>query len=260
MIASSSRLPKHRFASNGVEIAYFDTGEGDPVLCIHGFASNAHINWTYPGWVDTLTRAGRRVIALDNRGHGDSDKLYDPAAYHTTLMAEDARALLDHLGIERTVVLGYSMGSRITAFLAQRHPSRVKAAIMGGLGIKLVDGVGLPETIAEALEAETLEEVTDPQGRMFRAFAMQTQSDRRALAACIRGSRNLMSREEAASIACPVLIAVGTKDEIAGAPEPLAAIIPKGEVLSIPDRDHMPAVGDKVFKAGALAFLARIAA
>jgi len=260
MPAFPSPLPMQTFSSSGVEIAYFDTGEGDPVLCIHGFASTAHINWTYPGWVDTLTKAGRRVIALDNRGHGGSAKLYDPAQYHTTLMAEDARALLDHLGIERTVVLGYSMGSRITAFLAQRHPDRVSAAIMGGLGIKLVDGVGLPESIAEALEAGTLEEVTDPQGRMFRAFAMQTKSDRRALAACIRGSRNLMSREDAATIRCPVLIAVGTKDAIAGEPEPLAAIIPKGEALSIPDRDHMPAVGDKVFKAGALDFLERTGA
>jgi pimeloyl-ACP methyl ester carboxylesterase len=260
MPAFPSPLPMKTFAAPGAEIAYFDTGEGDPVLCIHGFASTAHINWTYPGWVETLTKAGRLVIALDNRGHGGSEKLYDPAQYHTTLMAEDARALLDHLGIEQTVVLGYSMGSRITAFLAQRHPERVSAAIMGGLGIKLVDGVGLPETIAEALEAETLEEVTDPQGRMFRAFAMQTKSDRRALAACIRGSRNLMSREEAATIRCPVLIAVGTKDAIAGEPEPLAAIIPKGEALSIPDRDHMPAVGDKVFKAGALDFLARTGA
>jgi pimeloyl-ACP methyl ester carboxylesterase len=260
MPALPSPLPMQTFSSSGVDIAYFDTGEGDPVLCIHGFASTAHINWTYPGWVETLTKAGRRVIALDNRGHGGSAKLYDPAQYHTTLMAEDACALLDHLGIEQTVVLGYSMGSRITAFLAQRHPDRVSAAIMGGLGIKLVDGVGLPESIAEALEAETLEEVTDPQGRMFRAFAMQTRSDRRALAACIRGSRNLMSAEDAATIRCPVLIAVGTRDAIAGEPEPLAAIIPKGEALSIPDRDHMPAVGDKVFKAGVLDFLGRTGA
>lgn len=260
MPALPSALPMRTFSSSGIELAYFDTGEGDPVVCIHGFASTAHINWTYPGWVETLTRAGRRVIALDNRGHGASQKLYDPAQYHTTLMAEDARALLDHLGIERSVVLGYSMGARITAFLAQRHPDRVSAAIMGGLGIKLVDGVGLPESIAEALEAETLDEVADPQGRMFRAFAMQTKSDRRALAACIRGSRNLMSAEDAATIRCPVLIAVGTKDAIAGEPEPLAAIIPKGEALSIPDRDHMPAVGDKVFKAGVLDFLGRTGA
>lgn len=257
MPAFPAPLPMQTFSSSGVEIAYFDTGRGEPVLCIHGFASSAHVNWTYPSWVDTLTKAGRRVIALDNRGHGASAKLYDPAAYHTTLMAEDARALLDHLGIGQSVVMGYSMGARITAFLAQRHPDRVRAAIMGGLGIKLIDGVGLPETIAEALEAETLESVTDVQGRMFRAFAMQTKSDRRALAACIRGSRNLMTREEAATIACPLLIAVGTRDAIAGPPEPLAAIIPKAEALSIPDRDHMPAVGDRVFKAGVLDFLAR---
>ncbi|WP_216073475.1 hypothetical protein, partial [Acinetobacter baumannii] len=67
--------------------------------------------------------------------------------------------------------------------------------VLGGLGIHLVDGIGLPETIADALEAPSLEEVTDPQGRMFRAFANQTRSDRMALAACIRGSRNLMTAE-----------------------------------------------------------------
>lgn len=254
-------LPMSVSRASGVDIAYYDTGgEGEPILCIHGFASTAHMNWTYPGWVKTLTEAGRRVIALDNRGHGASEKLYDPEDYHTTLMAEDARALLDHLGIHACPVMGYSMGARITAFLAHRHPDRVTAAIMGGLGIKLVDGVGLPESIAEALEAPTLEEVTDPQGRMFRAFAMQTKSDRQALAACIRGSRNLMTSAEAATIRCPVLIAVGTRDEIAGAPQPLAAIIPQGEALDIPNKDHMPAVGDKVFKAGALAFLDRFGA
>lgn len=245
------------FASSGVPIAYFDTGEGEPVLCIHGFASTAHVNWVYPGWVDTLTKAGRRVIALDNRGHGASGKLYEPAAYHTTVMAEDARGLLDHLGIESADVLGYSMGARITAFLAHRHPTRVRSAIFGGLGIKLVDGVGLPETIAEALEAASLEDVTDPQGRMFRAFANQTRSDRLALAACIRGSRNLMTREEVGEIGCPTLVAVGTRDKIAGEPEPLAELLPKGEALPIPDRDHMPAVGDKVFKAGVVDFLSR---
>ncbi|QCI62813.1 alpha/beta fold hydrolase [Phreatobacter stygius] len=257
MPALPTPLPLQTFASAGVAIAYFDVGEGEPILCIHGFASSAHVNWVYPGWVETLTKAGRRVIALDNRGHGASEKLYDPAAYHTTVMAEDARGLMDHLGLETADVLGYSMGARITAFLALRHPARVRSAVLGGLGIKLVDGVGLPETIADALEAPSLDEVTDPQGRMFRAFANQTRSDRAALAACIRGSRNLMTAEEVGEIRCPTLVAVGTKDQIAGEPEPLAALIPKGEALDIPDRDHMPAVGDKVFKAGVVQFLSR---
>ena len=239
-----------------MEIAYLDEGEGEPILLIHGFASSKEVNWVQPGWVSTLTRAGRRVIALDNRGHGQSAKLYDPADYHTERMADDARALLGHLDIERADVMGYSMGARITAFLAQRHPERVRSAILGGLGMHLVDGVGLPESIAEALEAPSLADVTDPQGRTFRAFADQTRSDRRALAACIRGSRQVMSRDEAAAIKPPVLIAIGTqgRDRRLTRQSLPRSCRMRGR-CSIPDRDHMLAVGDKVFKEGVLKFL-----
>jgi pimeloyl-ACP methyl ester carboxylesterase len=244
-----------QFSHGSVELAYLDEGQGDPILLIHGFASSKEVNWVQPAWVATLTQAGRRVVALDNRGHGASAKLYEPADYHTERMAEDARALLDHLGIARADVMGYSMGARITAFLAHAHPDRVRSAILGGLGMHLVDGVGLPESIAEALEAPSLADVTDPQGRMFRAFADQTRSDRRALAACIRGSRQVLRREDAANIGVPVLIAVGGKDPIAGSADDLAALIPGAQALSIPGRDHMLAVGDKVYKAGVLKFL-----
>jgi pimeloyl-ACP methyl ester carboxylesterase len=101
------------------------------------------VNWVHPGWVATLTRAGRRVIALDNRGHGASTKLYDPAAYHSARMADDIRALLDHLELGRADVMGYSMGARISAFFALAHPQRLRRMIFGGLGIHLVRGVGL---------------------------------------------------------------------------------------------------------------------
>lgn len=248
------------FRHGDVEIAYLDEGRdgaksGEPILLIHGFASTRVVNWVNTSWITTLTGAGRRVIALDNRGHGESSKLYDPAAYHTERMAEDALALLDHLNIERADVLGYSMGARITAFLAAAHPQRVRAAILGGLGYRLVDGAGLPESIADALEAPSLADVTDPQGRTFRAFADQTRSDRRALAACIRGSRQVMPAAEFAAITVPVLIAVGTKDDVAGSAERLAALNPHAKALDIPGRDHMLAVGDKVFKTGVLQFL-----
>lgn len=244
-----------RFSHDGIELAYLDEGEGDPVLLIHGFASTKDVNWVYPGWVSALTRAGRRAIAIDNRGHGESQKLYDPALYHTSLMAEDARALLDHLGLPRADVMGYSMGARITSFLALKHPDRVRSAILGGLGIKLVSGVGLPEDIAVALEAPSLADVTDPMGRTFRAFADQTKSDRRALAACIRGTRQTLTKEEVGRIGVPMLIAVGTKDVVAGSPHELAALIPGARAIDIPGRDHMLAVGDKVFKAAVETFL-----
>jgi pimeloyl-ACP methyl ester carboxylesterase len=243
------------FKNGDVEIAYFDEGEGEPIVLVHGFASTKEVNWLNPGWVRTLSAAGRRAIALDNRGHGQSSKLYDPAAYHSARMADDVRALLDHLKIERADVMGYSMGARITAFLALNHPARVRSAILGGLGIKLVDGVGLPETVAEAMEAPSLDDITDPTSRLFRSFAQQTKSDLRALAACIRGTRQTLSREQVAGVRVPVLVAVGTDDTVAGDAHKLAALIPGARALDIPGRDHMMAVGDKTYKSGVLEFL-----
>ena len=245
------------FHNGAVEIAYLDEGEGDPIVLVHGFASTKNVNWVYPTWVSELKKDGRRVIAFDNRGHGDSSKLYDPEAYEVATMAGDITALMDHLNIERADVMGYSLGSRMTAVLARSQPKRLRSAIFGGIGIGLIEGGGPGENVVEALEAPSLDDVTDPVGRTFRAFAEQTRSDRRALAACLRGSRRLMTRDEAASIKVPVLIAVGTKDEIAGSAAALGKIIAGAKVLDIPNRDHMRAVGDKVYKTGVLDFLSR---
>jgi pimeloyl-ACP methyl ester carboxylesterase len=245
------------FHNGAVEIAYLDEGEGEPIVLVHGFASSKNVNWVYPTWVSELKKAGRRVIALDNRGHGDSGKLYDAAQYEVAIMAGDIIALMDHLGIERADIMGYSLGSRMTAVLALSHPQRLRSAILGGIGIGIIVGGGPGENVALALEAPSLDDVTDPVGRTFRAFADQTRSDRRALAACLRGSRRLMTTDEAAAIRVPVLIAVGTADEIAGSALALGEIIKGSEVLDIPNRDHMRAVGDKVYKSGVADFLSR---
>ena len=144
------------FDSDGVEIAFIDEGDpaGAPILLIHGFASNIAANWVDPGWVKLLTGAGYRVVAYDNRGHGRSAKLYATEDYGAPLMAEDARRLLDHLGIERADVMGYSMGARIAAFLALAHPARVRSLVFGGLGLNMVRGVAGTGPVARALEAE----------------------------------------------------------------------------------------------------------
>ena len=250
------------FSSDGVDIAFVDVkppgrDPGDPILLIHGFASNHRINWVSPGWVETLAQGGRRVVAFDNRGHGQSEKLYAPADYRADRMTRDAANLLAHLRVVRADVMGYSMGARIASFLALAHPNLVRSLVLGGLGDRLTRDAGLPETIAEAMEAPSLEGLADPTQRMFRAFAEQTKSDRAALAACARGFRRRLTPEEAARIIQPTLVAVGERDAIAGDLEALAAMLPRAEALPIPGRDHNRAVGDKAFKAGAADFLAR---
>ena len=250
------------FTSDGLRLAYLDvapTGpdRGEPIVLVHGFASNHAVNWLNTLWVKTLAHDGRRVIALDNRGHGQSERAYDPAAYASPVMAEDVRRLMDHLELGRADVMGYSMGARITAHLALAHPGRVRSALLGGLGIKLIDGVGLPLGIADAMEAASADELTDPMQRMFRLFAEATKSDLKAMAACIRGSRQTLSEAQVRAIDVPVLVSVGTADAVAGPAAPLAALLPRGEALDIPGRDHNLAVGDRVHKQGVIDFLGR---
>ena len=248
------------FMNRGVRLAFIDErpelgDRGEPVLLIHGFASTHAVNWVFPQWVRTLTGSGRRVVAFDNRGHGRSEKLYDPSAYALPQMAEDARALLDHLQIETADVMGYSMGARIAAFFASAHESRLRSLILGGLGHHLIDRGGLPLDIADAMDAPSLETLTDPMQRMFRGFAEATKSDLKALAACARGAVQPMSEREAGQISLPILIAAGTKDDVAGDPHKLAAVFKSARVVDIPGRDHNRAVGDKVYKDSVLEFL-----
>ncbi|MFT4099184.1 MAG: alpha/beta fold hydrolase [Rhodoblastus sp.] len=253
----------HFFQSGPARLAYIDESptaadRHEPILLVHGFASSHAVNWVFPLWVKALTGDGRRTIALDNRGHGRSTKLYDPDAYDTRIMAEDCLHLLDHLAIERADVMGYSMGARISAYLTLNHPDRVRSLVLGGLGYHLVDGVGLPIGIAAAMETEHPDQLTDPQQKTFRAFAEATKSDRKALAACIRGSRQVLTMAEASAIRTPTLICVGTKDDVAGDAHKLAGVMGNARAIDIPGRDHNRAVGDKVYREAVLAFLAEL--
>ena len=247
------------FNSDGVEIAFIDEGAGFPTLLIHGFASNHRVNWVATSWTRDLLATGRRVIAFDNRGHGESGKPHDPTAYRLAVMAEDARRLLDHLGIEKVDVIGYSLGAWIGTELTLLHVELVRSLVLGGLGDALVtrELFDRAEPLIAALRAKSIDEVTDPRGRTYRAFADQTRSDREALVACLIGSKQKVTAEEARRIPVPVLVAVGSEDVEVGSAEKLATIIPRGEAFVIPGRDHMKAVGDKAHKAAVIDFLNR---
>ena len=212
----------YEILDRGVRLAFIDEmpatcSRGKPVLLIHGFASTHAVNWIFPLWVKTLTEAGRRVIAFDNRGHGRSEKFYDPAAYSLSEMAEDARALLDALDIAVVDVMGYSLGARIAAFLAKAHGHRLR--------------------------------------RSFRSFAEATKSDLKALAACVRGARQALTEAEVREINIPILIVMGTEDRVGGDPHALAVLFKRARTVHIPGHDHNRTVGDKVYKASILDFL-----
>lgn len=245
------------FLSDGIEIAYEVYGEGRPILLIHGFASSGVINWVNPGWVEALQADGWQPITIDNRGHGASRKLYDPKLYFAHEMADDATRLLDRLNLGAVPVMGYSMGARISAFLAARHPARVKCAVWGGMGINLVTGLEDSEEIIAALTADSLSDVKGATGRQFRIFADHSKADKAALAACMISSREPMSAEIVRSIGQPTLVAVGAADDMAGDPQALAELLPQGEAFVIPKSNHMLATGDPRFKAAALEFLRR---
>jgi pimeloyl-ACP methyl ester carboxylesterase len=205
--------------------------------------------------LNTLVQAGHRVITFDHRGHGQSEKLYDSALYPAAEMAEDAARLLDYLGIGQADVMGYSMGARVSAFLTLSHPERVRKAVFAGLASRMITGVGGAEAIARALEADNARDVIDPGARAFRLFADQTKSDRRALAACIRSSREKISAEDLSRISVPVLVVAGDMDDVAGDVETLVSAIPGSKGVTLSNRNHMNAVGDRGYKDAVLAFL-----
>ncbi|RCL01514.1 MAG: Hydrolase or acyltransferase [Candidatus Tokpelaia sp. JSC085] len=245
------------FQHDGFCLAFQEEGQGEPILLIHGFSSSGQVNWVEPGWFKTLTNAGYRVIAIDNRGHGYSNKSYNPAVYTPERMASDAIALLYHLGIEKAHIMGYSMGARISAFMALRVPQVIHTAIFGGLGMNLMKGGDHWKSVVEALMVDDAKRITNARGMLFRKFADRMKGDRRALSACIIGATKKMMPDDIRRITVPVLVVVGTRDEIAGQPQPLVALLSKGELLTIPDRDHMLTVGDKIYKNGVLNFLRR---
>jgi pimeloyl-ACP methyl ester carboxylesterase len=251
-----------RFASfDGTEIAYLSAGAGPDVLLLHGFAADHQLNWAAPGVVDALVAAGRRVIALDARGHGQSDKPHDPAAYEDDAMARDAQALLDHLGVEHVDVVGYSMGSLVsTRFVPDER--RARSCVLGGIGGRARGPRGFSDErralLAAALETEDVGTITDAAARAFRAFADSTGADRLALAA-IQRAATPTAKTRLDRINVPTMVIAGDHDDLAGSPQDLADRIP-GAVARLIKGTHLGAVADPAFPLAIVEFVTNVSA
>jgi pimeloyl-ACP methyl ester carboxylesterase len=246
------------FAScrDGTRIAFEVVGEGAPVLLIHGFAASRVQNWKNPGWYETLTRAGYQVIAMDCRGHGESGKPHDPAAYDHDLMAADAAAVIRATASAPVFLMGYSMGGFISVRLLLDHPELLRKVVIGGVGETYLHGqLEQRGAIAEALVEPDKDAITDPTAKAFRIFAEQAGKDLLALAACMRGNRKSYSASDLARSTRPVLVVCGENDTLTGPPGPLAAAFADGRAVTVERRDHMTTVGDKVYKQAVLEFL-----
>lgn len=246
------------FDHAGVSIAYEVAGEGKPMLLVHGFAATAEDNWRRTGWVAALTRARRQAVTFDLRGHGASTKLYDPADYTVDKMAGDALALMDHLGLERASLMGYSMGAGIAMHLAAHHGDRFGIVILGGVGEKSLETGERIGGIAEALEAPSAEGLSEPLARGFRLYAEGLGQDLKALAACARAPRIEDRGASLGLIRNEVLVIAGARDDLAGDPGPLAARMADARAEVVPGTDHMFALANPMFKGAVMDFLAGI--
>lgn len=244
-------------SADGLRIAYETSGEGRPVLLIHGFASSRVQNWRSTAWYKTLNGAGYRVIAMDCRGHGDSDKPHESSFYNYEIMAGDALAVLRAAGVEDSAIIGYSMGGHIGIELLLNEPQVVRKLAVAGVGERYLRGqFEMRFEIAKAILEPDPDRIANPVARGFRIFAGQSGKDREALAACMRGERKARTKGELVQATRPVLVVCGDKDETSGPPGPLAAAFPDGRAVVVPGRDHMSAVGDKCTKEAVLRFLA----
>lgn len=242
------------FDSDGVRLHYELHGPdgGQPIMLVHGFASDYRLNWVGTRWQETLTQSGFRVIGLDCRGHGHSDKPHDEAAYSASVMAGDVVRLLDDLEVESAFYLGYSMGARIGLEVIIESPDRIRRAVLGGLGAR--GAIGHAEQIAHALRIG--EPTDDPVAQTFYKFAAaRATNDLHALAACIVGIRTEPTPQQLGRIRTPILIVVGDRDDIAEGAAELIELIPSARLVTVPGRDHMSAVPAADFKRAALEFL-----
>ncbi len=256
-----TEMPEPRYVlvgEDGHRIATYSWGEeGQPtVVVVHGFASNTKDNWVSTGWVRDLQRAGYRVLALDQRGHGASDKPYEAKDYDLRQLAGDVETVLDTYLVDTAGYVGYSLGARVGWEVLQDFSGRISRGVLGGVP----DGVPLGRLDIAQVRA-LIEEGTPVTDRVTQNYVALTErvpgNDLRALLAIASGMRaaGTVDPDPTRAPAQPVLFATGTEDAIIAGSRALAEASAQGRFLEIPDRHHFNAPGSRVFREAGIAFL-----
>jgi pimeloyl-ACP methyl ester carboxylesterase len=248
--------------SDNLKIYYECVGEGHPIILVHGWGSNLKHNWVNTGWVETL-KARRLVVALDVRGHGESDKPHDQSIYSYARMSRDVLRVLDHLRIAKADFFGYSMGSFMGVSLLGHARERFTSMILGGIGDETDQSLAILPRLVAGLRAEESSRLSDPVALAYREYARSDQrNDLEALALSAlqmwpEGFPLQLGGPGLADVDIPVLIVNGANDHpYVDTVHRLVDAINGARLVVIPDRDHLGVVTDQRFKDSVLAFLA----
>jgi pimeloyl-ACP methyl ester carboxylesterase len=246
-----------QFTSDGLALAYDEFGPGDAakaMVLVHGFSSNRYENWKRMGWYDAIAGKRLRGLALDCRGHGESAKPHEPQMYDRQAMARDVFNLMDHAGVERAHLLGFSMGAHIALTAAMENGGRIDHLVVAGVGARIFEPSRDPDGMAKAMEAASPDDIADPMMKSFRHFADEQKEDRLALAACSRGPRSPVTKDALMAIRRPALVIAGARDQLAGPPQGLADAITGAKAVTIPGCDHFSMIAHGLFKASVFDF------
>lgn len=251
--------PQQVYAADGTRLATYTWGEPEApvVVIVHGFASNARDNWVLTGWVRDLTRAGYRVLALDQRGHGRSEKPHEASAYGIRTLATDVESVMDTYLVDDAFYVGYSLGARVGWEVVRDLPHRIGRAVLGGVP----DGVPLARLSLGQVRSFLTDgtPVTDRTTQNYIALTERVSgNDLRSLLALAEGMRrsDTVDPDPADAPARPILFATGSKDAIIEGSRTLASAAPHGRFFEIPERNHFNAPGSRAFREAALDFFA----
>jgi len=253
------------FDSEGVTIYYHTIGIGTPVILIHGFTADFNYNWQA---VAQLLSTHFQVIGMDVRGHGQSGKPCEKNAYGLE-MVRDVVRLMDHIGIQKAHVVGYSMGGMIALKMASLYPERLYSAVLGGNGIfeeaeffkiKAEHTVWLQKAIDEnipAMDAMLPDPSKMPDALIPLYHAMKAIDNDPSALLCVVGSLSdlAVSKDEAARIKPALLAIAGDRDDPFNTLQRLKKYRPDTNVMTLPGLDHVTTPFSAVFHEAIQKFL-----